>query len=265
MPLQIEPGSGPRVLLVDDDPVSRVALERATHAAIPRAELSVVGSATDACGLLSRLRFELIITDLCMKRMSGREFIRALRSSRFLCDAPVVVVTADRQGTLDRHADLNRVFYLRKPVPWDELVEMLRQCLRTGSLEGEHEQRQSRANPAVVVDELALGLNLGDDPLVQSGVLEAFLHKTVERRCYLRNIGGGVFSYSQARVELHGMMGAAAIVGAGRLAAALDALMQAVVEDDVYMVRLLATEADQQLLAAHSALLEKLGDLLERT
>lgn len=264
MPLPIEPGAAPRVLIVDDDPVSRAALEAAASIALPDVELSVLGSAKEACRLVSRVRFDLIITDLCMNRMSGRELIRALRSSRFLCESPVLVVSADRLGTSDRHPVLDKVFHLPKPVPRDELVLLIRECLQTGFVNVEREPRESRSNSGAVFDEQALRSNLGDDPLVQCGVLEAFLHKTVERRCYLRNIGGGIFSYAQARVELHGMIGSAVIVGAGRLAVTLDALMQAVVEDDFHMTRLLAAEADKQLLLAHSALLERLEEGLER-
>lgn len=86
-------GSDPRarVLLVDDDPVTVLALQRALtdHAGL---DVVTVPGASEGLDLLATDHFDLVVTDVHMPGMTGPELFDHLQSTR--PDLPVVVYTA---------------------------------------------------------------------------------------------------------------------------------------------------------------------------
>jgi two-component system response regulator MprA len=116
-----------KVLVVDDEPAVRDALERALRS-------SGYGVATAADGLegLDRLAGEspdLVVLDILMPRLDGLETCRRLRAAGDR--TPVLMLTArdavgDRVEGLDAGAD----DYLVKPFALDELLARIRALLR---------------------------------------------------------------------------------------------------------------------------------------
>jgi two-component system response regulator MprA len=115
------------VLVVDDEPAVRDALDRAL-----RAEGYRVSTAADGQAALARTSDEhpdLIVLDVLMPVMDGLEVCRALRNAGDR--TPILVLTArdsvaDRVEGLDAGAD----DYLVKPFALDELLARIRALLR---------------------------------------------------------------------------------------------------------------------------------------
>jgi two-component system response regulator MprA len=121
-----------RVLIVDDEPAVRVALERAL-----KLEGYVVGTASDgkdALVMLEQDPWDAVILDVMMPFMDGLETCRSLRARNDR--TPVLMLTAreavdDRVAGLDAGAD----DYLVKPFALAELLARLRALLRRSDAE----------------------------------------------------------------------------------------------------------------------------------
>jgi two-component system, NtrC family, response regulator len=119
--LMTEPTIRNRTLVVDDDPVVR----RMWHRSLELARFDVVAACDGAAGL-ARLREDatigLVLLDLTMPVMDGREFLRAQQADAALAAIPTVVVSGSSPTAEE---ELNVVAVLRKPVPRDELLSVV--------------------------------------------------------------------------------------------------------------------------------------------
>jgi two-component system response regulator MprA len=119
-----------RVLVVDDEPAVREALQRSLSFEGYEAELAVDGlEALEKAGLY---RPDVIVLDVLMPRMDGLTAARRLRATGVR--TPILMLTArdtvgDRVTGLDAGAD----DYLVKPFELDELFARLRALLRRSS------------------------------------------------------------------------------------------------------------------------------------
>lgn len=121
--------TGRRVLLVEDFAETRAIF----RAVLEATGLEVAEAATGTAGLaLARaLLPDLILTDLSLPGMDGREAARRLRADPATRTIPIIAVTGTA-GT-DETARLERLFdvVLRKPVEPDALVEAVARSLGT--------------------------------------------------------------------------------------------------------------------------------------
>ena len=86
------PDSVRRVLIVDDEEISRYVLRQ--HLAVPHLEVVEASSGDEALREVTRLRPDVICLDLMMPETDGVEVLQRLKSSRATQDIPVVVVTS---------------------------------------------------------------------------------------------------------------------------------------------------------------------------
>jgi DNA-binding NarL/FixJ family response regulator len=126
----------PRVLIVDDHPLTRDALATL----LAGNDFDVVGQASDgqeAIELAGRLRPQLVLLDLSMPGLDGLSALPGLRAA--VPDAEVIVLTAS--GTEDNLLAAIRAGaagYLLKSEPPDRIVEFLRGVVRgEAALSGE--------------------------------------------------------------------------------------------------------------------------------
>ncbi|MBJ7471300.1 MAG: response regulator transcription factor [Solirubrobacteraceae bacterium] len=115
------------VLVVDDEPNVRAAVERALR--LEGHEVQVAADGQAALDLLAETRFDLILLDVAMPRVDGLEACRRLRAAGD--QSPVLMLTArseveDRVAGLDAGAD----DYLVKPFALAELRARVRALLR---------------------------------------------------------------------------------------------------------------------------------------
>ena len=107
------PGTGPRLLIVEDDPdaaeVLRVMLEQDGF------EAHVVASARGALDVVRQERYAAVLVDLQLPDADGIGLIRALRGHAATRDLPVVVVSADVARGKARGQSLEVLDWLEKP------------------------------------------------------------------------------------------------------------------------------------------------------
>ena len=92
-------------LVVDDSMLIRYSICRFLEARGFAVEAAVNGA--EAVELLARVRADLIVTDMRMPKMSGSEFISALKSKEETSGVPIIVVTSKANGSSepDQRAD----------------------------------------------------------------------------------------------------------------------------------------------------------------
>jgi two-component system response regulator MprA len=117
----------PRVLVVDDEPAVRRALERALK--LESYDVDLAGDGEEALDALVRSPVDAVILDIAMPRLDGLEVCRRMRTAGDR--TPVLMLTArdaidDRVEGLDVGAD----DYLVKPFALRELQARLRALLR---------------------------------------------------------------------------------------------------------------------------------------
>jgi DNA-binding NtrC family response regulator len=117
-----------RILIVDDDPHFLRVLARILSG--ENFLVSSAGGACDALELVKSAQFDLVISDLRMPDCDGLSFIEALRHDGN--NVPVIILTA--YGEVDTYlaamnAGANE--YLNKPIQSDELLRIVRYCLRS--------------------------------------------------------------------------------------------------------------------------------------
>jgi two-component system response regulator MprA len=126
-----------RILVVDDEPQLRRALERALK--LEGYEVATAADGDEALAAAGETRPDAIVLDVLMPKRDGLEVCRELRARQD--QTPVLMLTArdavaDRVDGLDAGAD----DYVVKPFALEELLARLRALLRRGDGKGADEQ-----------------------------------------------------------------------------------------------------------------------------
>ena len=130
-----------RILIIDDDPHFLRVLQR-----ILSGEKFVVTATSNPCEALGLMRsgnFDLIICDLRMPDCDGLNLLQAIRGAGN--EIPVIILTA--YGEVDTYLEAmnaGATEYLNKPIKSDELVQVVRNCLRKSN----HRRNSKRINKA---------------------------------------------------------------------------------------------------------------------
>jgi len=114
--------SGPRVVVVDDDPIIRSLIR--LHLGNGGYEVLEAEDAVEGGHLVVTHAPDLVICDVSMPYMTGYDFVAALRADPATQEIPVVFLSAS--DDLAEHArKLGAVAYLHKPVLADRLMEVV--------------------------------------------------------------------------------------------------------------------------------------------
>ncbi|WP_319431353.1 response regulator [Mycobacterium sp. RTGN5] len=131
-------GDGIHILLVEDNPGDVRLTQEALRGARVANDLHVVGDGEEAIEYLRRRgryvdapRPDIILLDLNLPRLDGREVLIDIKSDPDLAKIPIIVLTSssaerDIQSAYELHANC----YISKPVDFTEFIEAVR------SLEG---------------------------------------------------------------------------------------------------------------------------------
>jgi signal transduction histidine kinase len=111
-----------RVLVVDDEPVSRCVLE--SYLTADGHNVVTAVDAEEAMGCFEAAEFDLLITDHAMPGMNGMKLAAAVREKR--AGQPVILVTGFAAGGMGQDEETMGVdLVMRKPVPRRELRRAL--------------------------------------------------------------------------------------------------------------------------------------------
>ena len=119
-----------RILIIDDDPHFLRILQRILSG--ERFSVTATSNPCEAIGLLRSGKFELIICDLRMPDCDGLSLLQTIREAGN--QIPVIILTA--YGEVDTYLEAmnaGATEYLNKPIMSDELVQVVRNCLRKGN------------------------------------------------------------------------------------------------------------------------------------
>lgn len=123
------------ILLVEDNPADKRLAQEALMEAGVRCQLHWVRDGIEALEFLRRLgdfaqapRPDLILLDLNMPRMDGREVLALVKSDPLLRQIPVVILTTSRAredvtGAYDLHANC---YITKSPLDFNAFVEVFR-------------------------------------------------------------------------------------------------------------------------------------------
>lgn len=123
-----------QILVVDDSPVMRRYVSRTLGMTGMDITVHEAENGLEAIGKAFAVKPDLIITDLNMPEMSGKELIQRIYAAKELRGTPILVLSADRSA--DRPEELLRagaVAYLTKPVTPEELKRSVTAILEANS------------------------------------------------------------------------------------------------------------------------------------
>jgi DNA-binding response OmpR family regulator len=122
----------PKILIVDDDPALRQALNLRLRA--NNYEVVSAGDGYSALALAQKERPDLIILDLGLPAGDGFAVLKHLQEFPTLALIPVIVLTArDPQANERRTLDSGAVAFFQKPADNEELLSVIRIGLNAGS------------------------------------------------------------------------------------------------------------------------------------
>ena len=123
------------VLLVEDDPGDVMMTREAFQDYKLHNQLHVVSDGAEAMAFLhhegeyaGRPRPDLVLLDLNLPRMDGRQVLEAIKSDSELASIPVVVLTtSENEDDVLRSYSLHANAYVTKPVDFQRFIEVIRQ------------------------------------------------------------------------------------------------------------------------------------------
>jgi CheY-like chemotaxis protein len=132
---QSQPGRVIEVLLVEDDPGDVLMTREAFEDYKVGNQLHVVNDGTEAMAFLRREgdhsqapRPDLVLLDLNLPRMDGREVLQAIKSDPDLASIPVVILTtSEAEEDVLRSYSLHANAYVTKPVDFERFIQVVRQ------------------------------------------------------------------------------------------------------------------------------------------
>ncbi len=121
------------VLLVEDDPQDVEITKELMELSKVRLNVNVVGNGAEALSYLRKenefansMRPDLILLDLNMPKMNGREFLHEIKKDDSLCMIPVVILTTSKADEdIVKTYKLGASCYVTKPVGLDQFQKVV--------------------------------------------------------------------------------------------------------------------------------------------
>jgi len=114
------------LLIVEDDPEMRDLLRKVLEKEGYRVSVAADGEAASAS--LSRIAFDLVVTDMLMPDNGGLELLQGIRRSH--PTLPVIIITAFGDwGSYSRALELGAAAFISKPLKLGELIGAIHTAL----------------------------------------------------------------------------------------------------------------------------------------
>lgn len=123
-------GKGWEVLVVDDSSTVRLSIRLALRERFPNCEVREADDGHAAFAEMGRKRVNLLITDLEMPGMDGRDFLARLDANPILRKKPVIVFSGHINSELhEAYAERSNICFLQKSCSPSRVVETAAQML----------------------------------------------------------------------------------------------------------------------------------------
>jgi two-component system, chemotaxis family, response regulator Rcp1 len=125
------------VLLVEDSPGDVRLTQEAFHDANKSIRLNLAFDGVEAREYLRRegihanaVRPDLILLDLNLPKMDGREVLTLIKADKRLKAIPTLILTtSDAEIDIENSYELQVNCYLRKPAQWDEFASLMKNII----------------------------------------------------------------------------------------------------------------------------------------
>ncbi|MER5637395.1 response regulator transcription factor [Kitasatospora sp. NPDC002227] len=209
-------GAPARLLVVDDEPALRDALE--SSLAFEGYEVLTATDGYEALDAVERERPDLVLLDIMMPRMDGLTAVRRMRSRGDT--APVLMLTArDAVGDRVTGLDVGADDYLAKPFELDELLARVRALLRRSAIATEAARAAVEEDDSEVLAFADLRMNTATREVTREGkpieltrtefmLLEMFLshpRQVLTREQILKAVWGFDFEPSSNSLDVYVM------------------------------------------------------------
>ena len=196
-----------QVLVVEDDPASRIIVQRIIERMGPRVALAHNGRrAIELIGQNSD--YDLVLMDIMMPEMDGVATSRALRELGF--DAPIAAMSAHSQ--VDGFDQLNALFaeFIEKPIETDKLRTVLERFLR--SVPSQIETENFQFDRSLFMSQCDYDLNLATE------IVQLYRASTLESWEEIKKLWDIPANYGRIGELVHKLKGASENIGAISLA-----------------------------------------------
>jgi PAS domain S-box-containing protein len=155
--------TGPRILIVDDDPALLEALPRALRLRLEGIGIDTSETAADALERIREEDYDAIVTDIKMPGMDGLALLREIRSVR--PKTPTLLITGHGEHDLAVQALRGGAYdFVQKPIDRDYFVASLERAIQLRRLDREVErQRHALEQHARVLEHVDDGVFLVDE------------------------------------------------------------------------------------------------------
>ncbi|MFC8451862.1 response regulator transcription factor [Kitasatospora sp. NPDC057223] len=209
-------GTTARLLVVDDEPALRDALE--SSLAFEGYDVTTATDGYEALDAVERDKPDLVLLDIMMPRMDGLTAVRRMRSRGDT--APVLMLTArDAVGDRVTGLDVGADDYLAKPFELDELLARVRALLRRNALATEAARAVATEDDSEVMAFADLRMNTATREVTRDGkpveltrtefmLLEMFLshpRQVLTREQILKAVWGFDFEPSSNSLDVYVM------------------------------------------------------------
>lgn len=184
--------TGPRILVVDDEPAIQRTLRTSLRAR--GYDVTVTENGEDALQVAAQSPPDLVILDLMLPDQSGLDVCRALRSDSAV---PILVLSARGEERAKVHAlDLGADDYLTKPFGMDEMLARVRALLRRSPLAAPVASGTLRVG--------ALEMSLDTREVQRAGVKLDLTAREFDVLAYLMRHAGKVVTHRMLLAEVWG-------------------------------------------------------------
>ncbi|MCX6339505.1 MAG: response regulator [Candidatus Aureabacteria bacterium] len=119
-----------RILIVEDDPDMQAIYKFMFKDEAHKYAIQITGNTARALKSIRQRRFDLIISDIIMRDMSGESFPVQVRQEG-KNNVPVLVVSVLNPDMLGQLKNMHRVYFLQKPITREKLLNKIGRIVRS--------------------------------------------------------------------------------------------------------------------------------------
>ena len=111
------------ILVIDDDQFTRELIKTMLKQ-VPNITVYQAKDGREALALMNDMKLDMILLDLYMPQMNGREFLETIRRNNQHHIVPIVLITTDRLSKVEL-TDIGANYYLTKPFDFHNFLESI--------------------------------------------------------------------------------------------------------------------------------------------